>query len=94
MGPLLQMNIALLALSSSLVTACQDGKFTAFFFSFFLNFISSLIYFILFFIAFVLEITIVYFCALTSTSCKRKMTLSSSRRLGCKDALMSERLSM
>ena len=93
MGPLLQMHIALLALGSSLVTACQDGKFTACFFLF-LNFFSSLIYFILFFIAFVLEITIVYFCALTSTSCKKKMTLSSSRRLGCKDALMSERLSM
>ena len=71
MSPLLQMHVALLALSSSFVTACQDGKFTAFFF-FILNFILSLIYFILTFIAFVLEIPIFYFCALTSTSCKKK----------------------
>ena len=35
MGPLLQMHVALLALGSSFVTACQDGKFTAYFFSFF-----------------------------------------------------------
>lgn len=85
MGSLFQMHVALLALGSSFVTACQDGKFTAFFFAF-LNFILSLI-------AFVLEITVVYFCSLTSNSCKKKATFSSSRRLVREGALRSERLS-
>ena len=46
MSPLLQMHVALLALSSRFVTAWQDGKFTAFFLYFELYFIIDLFYFI------------------------------------------------
>ena len=61
MALLLQMYVALSALSFIFVSACQDGKLTILFcFFFFVLFIS--------FIALLLVIAIVYFCALTSTS--------------------------
>lgn len=76
MARLLEIYVALSALSFDFVTACQDGKFAAFFhfviWLFYLFFFYSLSLLLLFSIAFVSVFSFTYFCALTSISCMEK----------------------